>query len=79
MDLLGIFPSIPMGNRYIIVAVDYLTEWSETGALPNGAVEAAQFIVKKRRTTTRCTTIPYYRPRKMLHGRINAEFWRHWK
>ena len=31
MDLLGPFPSTPLGNRYTIVAVDYLTKWSETG------------------------------------------------
>ena len=46
MDLLGPIPSTPMGNRYIIVAVDYMTKWTETRALQNRtAEEAAQYAV----------------------------------
>ena len=48
MDLLGPFPETANKNKYIIVAVDYLTKWVETDTLSNGtAEETAQFFVKK--------------------------------
>ena len=47
VDLLGPFPATINQNKYIIVTIDYLTKWAETGALPDGtAEEAAQFFVK---------------------------------
>jgi hypothetical protein len=46
IDLLGPFPVSRYGNKYIIVAVDYLTKWVETAAIPNGtAEEVARFFV----------------------------------
>ena len=46
MDLIGPFPMTAGGNKYIIVTIDYLTKWAETGALFNGsAEESAKFFV----------------------------------
>ncbi|KZS06649.1 Uncharacterized protein APZ42_029823 [Daphnia magna] len=47
MDILGPFPLSKGGNRHIVVAVDYVTKWAETRALPTAdAVEVANFLVK---------------------------------
>ncbi|KAM7288282.1 Transposon Ty3-I Gag-Pol polyprotein [Ixodes scapularis] len=47
MDLLGPFPPSTSGNRWIIVATDYLTRYAETKALPSGtAVEVAKFFIE---------------------------------
>ncbi|KAM7282037.1 DDE-type integrase/transposase/recombinase [Ixodes scapularis] len=47
MDLLGPFPPSTQGNRWIIVATDYLTRYAETKALPSGtAVEVAKFFIE---------------------------------
>lgn len=47
MDLLGPFPLSSSGNRWIIVATDYLTRYAETKALPRGtASEVAQFFIQ---------------------------------
>lgn len=46
MDLLGPFPLSSTGNKWIIVATDYLTRYAETKALPRGtASEVAKFFV----------------------------------
>lgn len=46
MDLLGPFPLSYSGNKWIIVATDYLTRYAETKALPRGtASEVAQFFM----------------------------------
>ena len=46
MDILGPFPLSKKGNRYIVVAVDYVTKWAEAVALPvAGAREVADFFV----------------------------------
>ena len=48
IDLLGPFPESLTGNKYAIVAIDYLTKWAETGALKTGtAVDVAQFMIDK--------------------------------
>ncbi|KAM7305530.1 DDE-type integrase/transposase/recombinase [Ixodes scapularis] len=45
MDLLGPFPTSTQGNRWIIVATDYLTRYAETKAPPSGtAVEVAKIF-----------------------------------
>ena len=45
--LLGPFPETQKQKKYVIVAVDYITKWTETDSLPNGtAEEAAQFFVR---------------------------------
>ena len=45
IDLVGPLPRTAQGNRYIIVAMDYLTKWPEAKAIPDAsAKEAAQFI-----------------------------------
>ncbi|KAM7299240.1 DDE-type integrase/transposase/recombinase [Ixodes scapularis] len=47
MDLLGPFPTSTQGNRWIIVATDYLTRYAETKTLPSGtAVEVSKFFVE---------------------------------
>ncbi|KAM7293326.1 DDE-type integrase/transposase/recombinase [Ixodes scapularis] len=47
MDLLGPFKPSTQGNRWIIVATDYLTRYAETKALPSGtAVEVAKFFIE---------------------------------
>lgn len=46
MDMLGPFPRSNSGNKWIIVATDYLTRYAETSALPSGtALEVAKFFV----------------------------------
>lgn len=35
MDVLGPFPVTERGNHYVLVAMDYFTEWPETYAVPN--------------------------------------------
>lgn len=39
MDYLGPFPTSTTGNRWIIVATDYLTRYAETGALRRGTAD----------------------------------------
>lgn len=47
MDLLGPFPTSTNGNKWIVVATDYLTRYAETASLPSGtAIEVASFFVK---------------------------------
>ncbi len=47
IDVLGPFPTSGGGMKNIIVAVDYLTKWAETRALPSAtAKDAADFFVR---------------------------------
>lgn len=47
MDLLGPFPKSHDGNRWIVVATDYMTRYCEIKALPRGtASEIAHFFMK---------------------------------
>ncbi|KZR96435.1 Uncharacterized protein APZ42_009225, partial [Daphnia magna] len=48
MDILGLFPVSVGGKKNIIVAVDYLTKWAETRAVPTAtARDAAEFFVEE--------------------------------
>lgn len=48
MDIMGPLPESDHGNRYIIVAVDYLTRWCEVGALPTVTAEdVAKFFLDR--------------------------------
>lgn len=48
IDLYGPLPLTPNGNRWIIVAVDHLTRYAETAALPNAtAQEVATFVLRR--------------------------------
>ena len=45
IDLIGTLPVTPRGNRFVIVAVDYLTHWVEAKAIPEKTADAiAEFI-----------------------------------
>lgn len=47
IDLYGPLPSTPDGNRWIIVAVDHLTRYAETSALPaSTAKDVACFLLR---------------------------------
>lgn len=47
MDLLGPIPPSSSGNKWIVVAKDYLTRYCETKALPRGAAaEVAKFFIE---------------------------------
>ena len=35
IDIAGPFPMSERGNRYLLVAMDYLTNWPEVYAIPN--------------------------------------------
>lgn len=45
MYLSGSFPTSPAGNKWIIIATDYLTRYAETEGLKRGT--AAQFFITK--------------------------------
>ena len=48
IDIKGPLPVTKKGNRYIIVAMDYLTKWPEAKAIPNMKAETvAEFIYKE--------------------------------
>lgn len=59
MDILGPFPLSRNGNKHIVVAVDYVTRWAETRALPTAdAAEIANFLVK-------CVLLRHGAPRQL--------------
>ena len=35
VDVLGPFPRTPIGNRFVVVAMDYFTKWPEAYAVPD--------------------------------------------
>ena len=48
MDILGPFSVSRSGNKYIVVAVDYVTKWAETMALQTGqAKPVSAFFVQR--------------------------------
>ena len=48
VDILGPFPVSEHQNRFIIVAVDYLTKWAITAALPDSKTERiVDFLIEK--------------------------------
>lgn len=47
IDLYGPLPLTPAGHRWIVTAVDHLTRYAETAALPSGAAsEVAEFVLQ---------------------------------
>ena len=48
LDFVGPLPATENGNKYIIVAIDYLTKWPEAKATPTATAEDTEkFIMKK--------------------------------
>jgi Integrase core domain len=48
VDILGPFPRSNAGNKYVILAVDYLTKWTMTRAVPSAnADEVVRFFLEK--------------------------------
>ena len=48
IDFVGPLPVTSDGNRYIIVAIDYLTKWPEARPLPRATADVtAQFIYEE--------------------------------
>ena len=46
VDILGPLPEMPSGNRYILVAADYFTRWTEAYAIHNQeAITVAKKLV----------------------------------
>lgn len=63
IDLYGPLPMTPAGNRWIIVAVDHLTRYAETAALPSAtARDVASFLL-------RCFILRHGPPRELLSDR----------
>lgn len=48
LDLIGLFPPSKSGNRFVIIAVDYLTKWVIAQSIPRaGTKEVEDFLVKR--------------------------------
>ena len=46
IDVAGPFPRSNLGNKYVLVAMDYFTKWPEAYAIPNQeAITVAQVLV----------------------------------
>ena len=46
MDILGLLPLTPRGNRFVLMVTDYFTKWTESYAIPNQeAVTVAEKLV----------------------------------
>ncbi|KAG0160178.1 hypothetical protein PDIDSM_7705 [Penicillium digitatum] len=59
IDLIGLLPTTPSGNRWIITAIDYATGWPLAKALPDATEEAiAEFLHED--VFTHRTTTPYH-------------------
>ncbi|KAI4293409.1 hypothetical protein PAPHI01_2683, partial [Pancytospora philotis] len=51
IDVVGPLPETKRGNRYVLVAVDYLTHWCEAEAVPEKTGEAIQRFIQERLCT----------------------------
>nr|GEZ09255.1 reverse transcriptase domain-containing protein [Tanacetum cinerariifolium] len=58
IDFMGPFPS-SKGNKYILVAVDYLSKWVEAKALPTNDAQAFARVMTKYGATHRLATTYY--------------------
>lgn len=48
VDILGPFPTTDLGNRYVLVAMDYFTKWPEAYAVPDqSATTTAEWLVSE--------------------------------
>lgn len=68
MDILGPFPLSADGNKWVIIATDYLTPYAETQAIPRAtASEVAQFFMRHL-VVSRCSVQCNNRQRGSIHG-----------
>ena len=44
IDLIGPFPKSALGNKYVIVAVDYFTKWVIVKAVPKATIDFVQEV-----------------------------------
>ncbi|GKC56610.1 reverse transcriptase domain-containing protein [Tanacetum coccineum] len=56
IDFMGLFPSL-QGNKYILVAVDYLSKWVEAKAVPTNDARVFAKVMLKYGVTHRLSTV----------------------
>ena len=47
IDLIGLLPETPRGNKYIVTLVDYFSKWPEAEPLPNKSAKGVALFLYK--------------------------------